>query len=157
MQFSIVTSILDGFGGAVIAMTVTRIALGMFFVFSGYHKLTNPQRHATLVGTLNECHVPFIPVMQWFVPGVEFAGGLGVMFGALTPIAALGLLAICIVATGTDGVRRVRQYAVLDVADEIDDVLYLPEVLYMLMLIATISLGAGPYSVDHLISIWLGG
>ncbi len=153
----IVTSILDGIGGAAIVLTAARIALGLFFAISGYHKIANAQRHATLVTTLQSNGIPFLGVMQWFVPGVELLGGSALMLGALTPLAALGLLAVCFVATITDGVRRVRSYQVLDAADEVDDVLYLPEVLYMFGLTAAISLGAGPYSVDHLITIWLGG
>ena len=30
------------------ALTLNRVALGTFFAISGYHKLFNPSRHATL-------------------------------------------------------------------------------------------------------------
>jgi hypothetical protein len=42
-------------------------------------------------------------------------------------------------------------YKPIDEADRIDDWLYLPEVLYVFMLIVVISAGAGPYSFDAVI------
>jgi uncharacterized membrane protein YphA (DoxX/SURF4 family) len=89
--------------------------------------------------------------MQWFIPGVEFFGGLGVAFGFLTPLAALGLATICFVAACTDGVRRVKASVGIDKADEIDDFLYLPEVLYILLLALFIADGAGPFSLDAIL------
>lgn len=129
-----------------------RIATGVFFLFSGFHKLTNAKRRATFIATLQACHVPFIPVMQWFVPSVEFLGGLGVALGFLTPLAAVGLTIICIVAVYADGIRRVRAWDAIDEADVIDDVLYLPEVLYILLLALFVASGAGPFSLDALLS-----
>jgi putative oxidoreductase len=136
-------------------LAFARVATGSFFAFSGYHKLFNAKRHATIVATLEACRIPFIPVMQWFVPGVEFSAGLGVAFGLLTPLAALGLIAICIVATCTDGIKRVRAWAPIDKADAIDDALYLPEVLYVILLSFFLAQGAGPYSLDAIVCAWL--
>ena len=144
--------VVDGFGGAAFPYLVARVATGVFFVLSGYHKLTNDDRRAIFIGTLQACHVPFISVMQWFVPGVEFLGGLGVAFGFLTPIAALGLAVICVVATCSDGMRRIGTWAAIDKADVIDDILYLPEVLYILLLALFIAGGAGPFSLDAVLS-----
>jgi uncharacterized membrane protein YphA (DoxX/SURF4 family) len=141
-----------GVGSDVLPYLGARIVTGVFFVFSGYHKLTNADRRASLIATLQACHIPFIPVMQWFVPGVEFFGGLGVAFGFLTPLAALGLAAICLVAICTDGIRRVKTSGAIDKADEIDDFLYLPELLYILLLALFIANGAGPYSLDAVLS-----
>lgn len=147
--------LLHGTGGTDLAYLVARIATGMFFVLSGYHKLTNPGRRATFVATLQACSVPFLPAMQWLVPCVEFFGGLGVAFGFLTPLAALGLVAICLVATYTDGVRRVKGWGAIDRADVIDDFLYLPEVLYIVLLALFVTRGAGPVSLDALLTRFL--
>ena len=68
--------------------------------------------------------------------------------GFLTPLAALGLLVIVLVASVTSGRVRVRDYQPIDRADRIGDWLYLPEILYAFMLIMFVSAGAGPYSVD---------
>lgn len=93
--------------------------------------------------------------LQWFVPGVEFFGGLGVAFGFLTPLAALGLLAICIVALLTNGSSVVAGYLPIDVADRADDWLYLPETMYALILAYFIAAGAGSISLDHLLELWI--
>jgi uncharacterized membrane protein YphA (DoxX/SURF4 family) len=143
---------LNGVGGVAFSYLAARVATGLFFVFSGYHKLTNAERRAALVATLQACHIPFVPLMQWFVPGVEFVGGLGVVFGFLTPLAALGLAAICFIAACTDGVRRVRASGVIDKADKIDNVLYLPEVLYIVLLALFVANGAGRFSLDAMLS-----
>jgi putative oxidoreductase len=148
-------TLLNGFGGAIFPYLVARIAAGVFFALSGYHKLTNAGRRATLVATLQACGIPFIPVMQWFVPGVEFLGGLGVAFGFLTPVAALGLAVICLIAAYTDGLRRIRAWGAIDRADVIDDLLYLPEVLYIVLLALFVANGAGPFSLDAILNRFL--
>lgn len=133
---------------APIAFTALRAATGSFFVLSGYHKLFNKARHASLTGTLKADGIPAVWAMQWFVPAVEFLGGLGVTTGTLTPLAALGLLAICTVATCTDGLGRIAAWSPIDRADYVDDVLYLPEVIYAAILAYIVAHGAGPWSVD---------
>ena len=67
-----------GIGSTDIALTVIRVAVGVFFMFSGYHKLFNAQRHRALVDELTALHVGAIRINQWWVPFVEFAGGAAV-------------------------------------------------------------------------------
>jgi uncharacterized membrane protein YphA (DoxX/SURF4 family) len=155
MLHTVLHMLLNGVGGAVWLYLGARVATGVFFVFSGYHKLTNAERRAALVATLQASNVPFVPVMQWFVPGIEFLGGLGVAFGFLTPLAALGLATICLVAAYADGMRRVKGWGAIDKADVIDDVLYLPEVLYMMLLALFVANGAGPLSIDAILNRFL--
>ena len=140
-----------GIGSTDIALTVIRVAVGVFFMFSGYHKLFNAQRHRALVDELTALHVGAIRINQWWVPLVEFAGGAAVFIGLLTPLAALGLLVIVLVASVTSGRTRVMDYQPIDRADRIGDWLYLPEILYAFMLILFVSVGAGPYSLDAVI------
>jgi putative oxidoreductase len=148
--------LLDGLGGALPAIAAMRIALGAFFVLSGFHKLTNKERHRTFVETLGALGIPRIGILQWFVPGVEFFGGLGVAFGFLTPLAALGLLVICSVALLTSSPAVIAGYKPIDRADRIDDWLYQPELIYALMLLYFIAAGAGPVSFDQLLKSWIG-
>ena len=138
------------------AITAMRFALGSFFVLSGVHKLTNAERHQTFVETLRALGIPSIGLFQWFVPGVEFLGGLGVAVGCLTPLAALGLLVICLVALLTSSPTVVASYKPIDRADRVDDWLYQPELMYALMLLYFIAAGAGPVSVDQLLRLWIG-
>jgi uncharacterized membrane protein YphA (DoxX/SURF4 family) len=144
-----------GIGSTDIALTVIRVAVGTFFMFSGYHKLFNAQRHRALVDELTALHVAAIKINQWWVPSVEFAGGSAVFIGLLTPLAALGLLVIVLVASVTSGRVRIKGYQAIDRADRIDDWLYLPEILYAFMLIMFVSAGAGPYSLDAVVLRWI--
>ena len=137
-----------GVGWTDIALTLDRLAVGMFFMFSGYHKLFNAQRHRAMVDELTALHVMAIRINQWWVPLVEFAAGSAVFIGLLTPLAALGLLVIVLVACVTSGRTRIKGYQPIDRADRIDDWLYLPEILYAFILIIFVSAGAGPYSLD---------
>jgi len=137
-----------GFGDA--SLLVIRAGVGGFFIVSGSHKLFNPIRRTDLRQTFAADGVTFAPMM-YVVPLGELLGGLGVAFGALTVFAALGLGALCIGALALDGVKRVRLMKPLDRADRVDDVLYLPEALYVLCLLAVLSFGPGAYSVDALL------
>jgi uncharacterized membrane protein YphA (DoxX/SURF4 family) len=144
----VIDMLFKGVGWIDIALTIDRVAVGMFFMFSGYHKLFNAQRHRALVDELTALHVGALRINQWWVPSVEFAAGSAVFIGLLTPLAALGLLVIVLVASVTSGRVRIKGYQPIDRADRIDNWLYLPEVLYAFMLIIFVSAGAGPYSLD---------
>ena len=141
----------DGVGWTDIALTLNRIAVGLFFMLLGYHKLFNAERHRSFVDELKGLGVHAVGFNQWWVPLVEFAAGGAVLIGLLAPLAALGLLVIIMVAIATSGRQRIALYKPIDEADRIDDWLYLPEVLYAFMLIMVVSAGAGPYSLDALI------
>ena len=82
---------------------------------------------------------------------MEFPAGCGVLVKFLAPLAALGLLVIILVAIATSGRQRIELYKPIDEADRIDDWLYSPETLYVLMLVIVVSAGAGPYSLDVLV------
>ena len=145
-----------GIGWTDIALTLNRIAVGAFFMLSGYHKLFNAERHRTVVEELKSLGIHAIGFNQWWVPLVEFSAGAAVLIGLLAPLAALGLLFLIIVAIVTSGPQRIKVYKPIDEGDRIDDWLYLPEVLYAFMLIVVVSAGAGPYSIDALILGWIG-
>ena len=137
----------QGIGAESLALFVNRATLGVFFALSGFHKLTNAQRHATFVETLRACHVPCIAFNEWFVPCVEFGAGFAVALGILAPLFALGLVAICVVAACTDGARRVIAFAPIDAADRLDDWLYLPEILYVVQALILITCGPGALAI----------
>ena len=138
----------SGIGWTDIALTLNRVAVGMFFMFSGYHKLFNKERHRLFADELRTLHVHAVRINQWWVPLVEFSAGGAVVIGLIAPLAAFGLLIIILVAIATTGQERIKAYNPIDKADRIDDWLYLPETLYAVMLIVVILSGAGPYSID---------
>jgi hypothetical protein len=45
----------NGVGWTDIALTLNRIAVGVFFMLSGYHKLFNSQRHRMLIENGHPC------------------------------------------------------------------------------------------------------
>ena len=151
MRSAVIDMLFAGIGWTGVAVTLNRVAIGAFFMLSGFHKLFNADRHRTIVEELKALGVPALGFNQWWVPSVEFAGGGAVFIGLLAPLAALGLLVIIIVAMATSGRQRIRLNKPIDESDRIDDWLYLPETLYAFMLILVIAAGAGPYSLDALI------
>ena len=151
-EVTAITNILfNGVGWTDIALTLSRVAVGAFFMLSGYHKLFNAERHRVFADELKALGVPAVGFNQWWVPSVEFSAGGAVLVGLLAPLAALGLLVVITVAIASSGRERIRLYKPIDEADRIDDWLYLPETLYAFMLIIVVSAGAGPYSLDALI------
>jgi putative oxidoreductase len=141
--------LVHGLGTADVASAVLRVTLGAFFTISGYHKLFNPDRRASLAENLKSDGV-YSRAAMWAVPLGELLGGLGVLFGALTLLAAFGLIAICVGVLVLEGPGRVRELKPLDPADVVDDWLYLPETLYIVMLVVLILIGPGAWSVDAL-------
>src|SRR5579862_8756409 len=127
-----------GLGWTDLAMTLNRVAVGFFFMVSGYHKLFNAERHRSIVDELKALRVPAVGLNQWWVPSVEFTAGGAVLIGLLAPLAALGLVVIILVALATSGRQRINLYKPIDKADRIDDWLYLPETLYAVMLVLVI-------------------
>ena len=93
------------------ALTLNRVALGMFFAISGYHKLFNPSRHATLKQTLQDDGVRAVPIMQWLLPAIEFSGGWALIIGLLSALAAFGLFLICAGAVVFDYGNNLRGQA----------------------------------------------
>lgn len=145
--------------GSDIGITLLRLGMGTFFAISGYHKLFNPIRHATVAQTMVDDHIPEPTLNSWLVPTAEFAGGMALLIGLFTSLAAAGLFIICCGATLTDGLKRIGGWKPLDKADYLDDVLYLPEVLYALILLTLVLTGGGPWSIDQCVllssSLWL--
>ncbi len=53
MRWSMMDLLFGGLGRTDLAITLNRIAVGAFFMLSGYHKLFNAERHRTIVDELN--------------------------------------------------------------------------------------------------------
>jgi uncharacterized membrane protein YphA (DoxX/SURF4 family) len=149
--------ILQGAQAPDAALTLNRVALGLFFAISGYHKLFNASRHAALTRTLQQDGVHALPVMQWTVPSIEFGGGCALILGLLCVPAAFGLFVVCAGAFALDAVKRIRALQPLDRADWLGDLLYLPEALYSIGLTVVMLGGPGPWSLDARITALLAG
>jgi putative oxidoreductase len=139
------------------ALTLNRVALGAFFVISGYHKLFNASRHATLTRTLQDDGVHVLPIMQWLLPSAEFSGGFALIIGLLSVVAAFGLFVICAGAVALDAVKRIRAWQPIDRADWFGDLLYIPESLYCIGLTVVMLAGPGPWSLDAKVAAFFAG
>lgn len=141
----------QGLNAPDIALLSERIALGAFFSISGFHKAFNHERRETLRQTFMQDGVTS-PAFMYLIPAGELFGGLGILVGFLTVPAALGLALICGGASLLDGSKRICAFGrPIDRADFFDDILYLPEVLYALIMVTIMLTGPGVYSLDHII------
>ncbi len=69
-----------------LGLLVLRIGLGIVFVLHGWQKIKNPGQWAQKLG--------LAPIFGILVSVGEFFGGLGILFGFLTQIAAFGPLLV---------------------------------------------------------------
>jgi putative oxidoreductase len=132
-------------------ITAVRVLIGIFFCISGGNKLLVPARFRMMEQTLAQSHIPFPHANAIFVSLVELAFGAGLVVGLLTPLCALVLAADMIVAIATNRIHSIQESGVLA---WLDDFLYLPEVLYVMILVWLIFSGPGRYSLDGLIARW---
>ena len=96
-----------------------------------------------------QSHIPFPHASALFVSLVEFACGGGLVLGLLTALCALMLMGDMIVAIFTNRIGSIQASGFLA---WLDDFLYLPEVLYVLILLWLLFSGPGQYSVDGMMA-----
>src|ERR1700733_2886589 len=130
-------------------VTAARILIGIFFCITGGSKLFVPAKFSVLEQTLVQSHIPFPRANALFVSTVEFACGAGLALGLLTPLCAAMLAGDMIVAIATNRIHSIQAKGLLAWLDEF---LYLPEVLYTLILVWLVFSGPGRYSLDGLIA-----
>ena len=125
---------------------MARIAVGTLFFLSGRAKLFVQERREGMQQTLVEAHVPSPKFNAVFVSTVEFVCGLLLVLGAVMPLAS-ALLAVLMIAIATIAIRNVKGTSAVE---WLAAFLYLPEVLYLVILIWLFFSGPGWLSVDHL-------
>jgi putative oxidoreductase len=133
------------------AILLVRVSLGLFFAISGANKLFVAGGTKPVYETLVKANAPFPLQTAYFVSGVEFVCGSLVAVGFLSSPACVALLIDMIVATLTSALSTLPKG--LSPLNWLDDLLYLPEVLYVLFFIWLICAGPGKFSIDY----WLVG
>lgn len=128
-------------------LPLARINVGLFFSISGYNKLFVSANQTAMLETMRHAGIPFPEFNAVFVALLEFIFGALLALGLLTRPAALILLAIVAVATVTDGIHKIP--AGLGPLDWYDWFLYLPEVLYGLLLFWIWCAGSGRFGADQ--------
>lgn len=134
--------------GAWVGALLARVVVGTLFFLSGYGKLFRADRRESMRKTLREARIPFADPMATFVSLVEFIFGLLLVLGALTPLAALMLAGVMIVALVTVRARDIKATSPFGWLSEF---LYLPEVLYLTLLVWLFFFGPGWLSADALL------
>ena len=133
------------------AILLVRVSIGLFFAISGANKLFSAGGTKQVYDTLVKAKVPFPRQTAYFVAGVEFVCGSLLAVGLLSSPSCVALLVDMVVAVLTNALSTVPKG--LSSLNWLDDVLYLPEVLYVLIFIWLICSGSGKFSVDY----WLAG
>ena len=129
------------------AILLVRVAIGLFFAISGGNKLFVAGGTKPVYETLVKAKVPFPRQTAYFVASVELVGGSLVTVGFLSSPACTALMIDMIVATLTSSLSTLPKG--LSPLSWLDDLLYLPEVLYVLFFIWLICSGPGKFSVDY--------
>jgi putative oxidoreductase len=128
------------------SILLVRISLGVFFAISGGNKLFVASRSRQMYETLSAAGVPLPHFMTYFVSSVELIGGCLLVIGLLSSLCCAALIIQMIVAITS--VRLAMIPAGLSFLDWLDDFLYLPETMYIIILIWLICSGPGRMSVD---------
>ena len=116
-----------------------RIVVGWVFLWTGWAKLNNlPQ----MIQNFREWGIPWPEIMTPFVSGVEFFGGLLLLVGLFTRLAATPLVIVMIVAIVS---------AKLDQVNSLETLLGFEEVAYMALFGWLAVAGPGPVSLDALL------
>ena len=131
-----------------LGILLARVAVGLLFILSGRGKVFVPERREQMRQTLVEAHVPFPDFNAVFVSTVEFVCGLLLILGALTPLVCALLACLMVVAIATTAIRNIKASSP---AEWLAAFLYLPEPLYLVILIWLFFSGSGWLGVDNLL------
>lgn len=123
----------------------SRILVGTFFVTTGAAYTFLPDQHQALVTLLTAASVPMPAVMSYLLALIEFVLGAMLVVGFLTPVAAAVLAALMVVSIVND---RIHDVVVGSWMASVGSFLYLPEVLYILILNWLFFARTRPWSVD---------
>jgi putative oxidoreductase len=129
-----------------VGIFTARSVVGLFFFLSGQAKLFQSDGRARMRQTLQEASIPLPQFTALFVSSVEFVCGGLLVLGAFTHPACVLLGGDMVVALASVRVRTVRAASV---SVWLSNFLYLPEVLYLVILFWLFFSGPGWLSVDH--------
>jgi putative oxidoreductase len=147
-MFQIKTFLVELNAWAWIGILLARVTVGSLFLLSGGGKLFVKEQREQMRETLRDAQIPFPDVNAVFVSTVEFVFGFLLIVGAATPLACLMLSGVMVVAILTSALRRIEASSPLGWLSEF---LYLPEVLYLVILVWLFFSGPGWLSVDQLL------
>ena len=127
---------------------VARVSVGLLFALSGGGKLFVAEKGKEMQETLRKAGVPSPELSAKILSTIEFAFGVLLTVGFLTPLCCImliGVMAGALITTILPGIKADSFIAWLATF------LYLPEVLYLVILIWLLLSGPGRLSVDYLL------
>jgi putative oxidoreductase len=127
---------------------IARLAGGLLFFLSGRGKLFVSQRREQMRETLVAAGIPFAGINAIFVSTVEFVFGLLLILEALTRFACIMLGGLMVVAITTSAIKNIKAAPLLG---RLSEFLYLPEVLYLVILFWLFLSGPGWFSIDRFV------
>jgi len=136
------------------AILLARISLGVFFAVSGGSKFLVTSQYKIMYETIVGAGVFFPHFMTTFVAVVEFTCGCLLLIGLLSTLCCMAFIIDMIVAIATVQLATITKG--LPFIDWVDDFLYLPEVMYIIIFVWLISTGPGRFGVDHWIGVRFG-
>jgi putative oxidoreductase len=116
---------------------VLRLVVGTVFIYSGWGKLNNLERTIAYFDSLG---VPAASLQAPMVAGIEFVGGILLIFGLCTRIAAALLIGVMAVALLT---------AIAPEAESFSAIIGSIESAYLAVFVYLATNGGGAASVDH--------
>jgi putative oxidoreductase len=131
-----------------IGMLLARVSVGLSFALSGGQKLFVSSHREQMLATIREAGLPAAALTAVAVSLVEFICGGLLVIGLLTPLSCVMLSGVMLGALSTTVLPRIKAETLID---WLGAVLYLPEVLYVIILVWLFLSGPGWISVDHLI------
>lgn len=124
-------------GWSGLALLLLRLVMGIAFVLHGWPKIQNP------LGWMNAMGGSSVPAfLQALAAIAEFGGGIGIILGLLTPIAALGL--VCQMIGALVLVHLPQGHAFVSQGGPS----YELPLIYLVIAISLIALGPGKWSLD---------
>jgi putative oxidoreductase len=121
------------------APLAVRVVVGWVFLWSGWEKLQILPR---MIENFRSWGIPAPEIVTPFVSGVEFVGGLLLLFGLLTRFAAVPMMIVMLVAILAAKASQI---------DSLETLLGFEEVSYFVMFAWLAIAGPGPISLDHLV------
>lgn len=122
-------------------LLVARVALGAIFLWSGYGKLAGLSGFVT---GMEGAGVPMAGLLAPLGAAVEFLGGLALLLGAWTRLAALALIVFTIVAT----LVAHRFWDVAPEQERMQTIQFMKNMAIVGGLFGLVSAGGGGYGVD---------
>ncbi len=147
------------------ASLLARIALGGFYVLARFRSFYDPSKPAgcrafnrsrfnSLRSKLCRCgFTHHLDAWTWLAASVEVFGGLAIVIGFLTPVAAVALLLLTVRATICTAWQKVSEQNPVDRLDCVSCYLWRVEGLYIALATIVLLIGPGSYSVDSVLGI----